>query len=306
MSQSVIFDTDMTFGLPGAPVDSGLALLYLLGRKDVDVKAVTVTRGNESIDKTLDAVSWLLRINNRSDIPIIKGHNKSGEYQTAAAEFLAKSAAESADGGGSGLIILSTGPLGNIYGASLLDKDFYAHCRQIICCGGLLYPLQIPGWDLEGDTTLSQDPLASEHVLNEAQNLVLMNMHIGALASLSIDDLFTIREYNIRLYYLVKEYLLSGRCRELHGKAAAFLWAMLPALYLGERELFHDKKCTIEAEAGSLEKGMINLSNGGNQVTMPDYITNVDEFFKRMHEGWKMSPFQNWPDFNNSEGEAGK
>ncbi len=281
-------------------MDSGLALLYLLGQEDIDVKAVTVTSGDESIDKTLDTASWLLRINNRTDIPVIKGYGKQGDYTTAAAEFLVE---KSRDGG---LTIISTGPLGNIYGASLLDTEFYTNCKQILCSGGLLYPLQTPGWKLAGDITLSRDALAAEHVLNEAQNLVLMSMHIGALAALSIDDLFKIREYNVRLYYLVKEYLLSDSCRDVNGKAASFLWAMLPALYLGERELFHNYETTIKADLESLKKGMLTISENGNQVTMPDYITNVDEFFKRMHEGWKSSPFQNWPDFKSSEGETGK
>jgi purine nucleosidase len=300
MKQSVIFDTDMTFGFPGSPVDSGLALLYLLGRDDIDVKAVTVTGRNESIGKTLDAVSWLLRINNRTDIPVIKGCCDSGEYNTAAAEFLANS---SRDGG---LTIISTGPLGNIYGASLVDTEFYTNCKQILCTGGLLYPLQTPGWKLAGDITLSRDALAAEHVLNEAKNLVLMNMHIGALALLSVDDLSKIKEYNVRLYYLVKEYLLSDSCREMNGRAASFLWAMLPALYLGERELFHNNETIVKADLESLKKGMLTISDNGNQVTMPDYITNVDEFFIRMHKGWKASPFQNWPDFNTSKGAAGK
>jgi inosine-uridine nucleoside N-ribohydrolase len=300
MRHSVIFDTDMTFGLPGSPVDSGLALLYLLGREDIDVKAVTVTKGNEPIEKTLDAVSWLLRINNRTDIPVIKGCSETDDYTTAAAEFLANN---SRDGG---LTIISTGPLGNIYGASLLDTKFYTNCKQILCAGGLLYPLQTPGWKLAGDITLSCDTLAAEHVLNEAQNLVLMSMHIGTLAALSVDDLFKIREYNVRLYYLVKEYLLSASCKELNGKASTFLWAMLPALYLGERELFHDNTAAVKADQESLRKGFITLSASGNQVSMPDYITNVDEFFKRMHEGWKSSPFQNWPDFTINEREAGK
>ena len=300
MNQSVIFDTDMTFGLPGAPVDSGLALLYLLGREDIDVKAVTVTKGNEPIEKTLDAVSWLLRINNRTDIPVIKGCSGPGNYTTAAAEFLANS---SRDGG---LTIISTGPLGNIYGASLLDTEFYTNCKQILCSGGLLYPLQTPGWKLAGDITLSCDTVAAEYVLNEAQNLVLMNMHIGALAALSIDDLFKIREYNVRLYYLVKEYLLSDNCREVNGKTSTFLWAMLPALFLCERDLFHDNTATVKADQKSLKEGKITLSDNGNQVSMPDYITNVDEFFKRIHEGWKSSPFQNWPNFTSNEGEVGK
>ncbi|MBL7007252.1 MAG: nucleoside hydrolase [Spirochaetia bacterium] len=298
MSQSVIFDTDMTFGFPGAPVDSGLALLYLLGQDDIEVAAVTATGSSESIEKTLDAVSWLLRINNRTDIPVVKGCCEPGEYITDAAEFLAENSAES--------VIISTGPLGNIYGASLLDREFYTHGKQIICSGGLLYPLQTPGWKLTGDIALSRDALAAEHVLNQARNLVLMHMHIGALAALTVDDLFKIREYNVRLYYLVKEYLLSDSCREISGKAAAFLWAMLPALYLGERELFHDTSCGVYADQENLRNGLITLSAKGNQITMPDYITNVDEFFKRMHAGWKASPFQTWPNNRNGKGAVGK
>lgn len=46
--KKVLFDCDNTMGLPGRDVDDGLALLYLLGREDVDLKGVTTTYGNSS------------------------------------------------------------------------------------------------------------------------------------------------------------------------------------------------------------------------------------------------------------------
>ncbi len=298
MSRPVIFDTDMNFGLPGAPIDSGLALLYLLGRNDIDIKGITLSSANEALSKTRDAVSWILRLNSRSDIPIIEGCSKGGEYSTAAAEFLVKTAAVL----NGNLTLITTGPLGNIYGASLKDEHFYSQVKQLICSGGLLYPLQIHGWKPGADINFASDPLAAEHVLNKAQRLVLMNMHIGSQVLINTDDLFNIREYNIQLYYLVKEYLLSDTCRNLSGKSATYLWSMLPALYIGNSQLFNEVNCSIEVDRESLEKGILTLSEFGNKVNMPDYITDIDEFYRKMHMGWKMCPFRKWPNSEPNKG----
>ena len=242
----------MNFGLPGTRIDSGLALLYLLGRKDIDIKGITLTGCTESIIKTWNSVSWILRLNSRTDIPIIEGCSKPGEYSTDAAEFIAETAEEL----NGNLALITTGTLSNIYGAALMDNNFYSHSRHIICTGGLLHPLQVPNWKPDKDTCFSLDPLAAEHVLNEAQSLVLMNMHIGTQALLNIEDLFVIKEYNIRLYYLVKEYLLSDKYRKKSSKSAAYLWSMLPAVYMGNSKLFHDVNCSINADRNSLEKAM--------------------------------------------------
>ncbi len=291
MSRPVIFDTDMNFGLPGARIDTGLALLYLLGRKDIDIKGITLTGCTESIIKTWDSVSWILRLNSRTDIPVFKGCSKPGEYSTDAAAFIAETAEELSGN----LALITTGALSNIYGAALMDKNFYSHPKQIICTGGLLHPLQVPNWEPDEDTGFSPDPFAAEHVLNEAQRLVLMNMHIGTQAILNIEDLFVIKEYNIRLYYLVKEYLLSDKCRNAGGKSSAYLWSMLPAVYMGNSKLFHDVNCRINSDRNSLEKGIVKLSDTGNMVNMPDNITDIDEFYREMHTGLDLCPFRRWP-----------
>ncbi len=290
MSRPVIFDTDMEFGLPGARIDSGLALLYLLGRKDIDIKGITLTGCAGSIIKSRDAVSWILRLNSRTDIPIFDGCSKQGEYTTNASSFISETAKELREK----LTLITTGALSNIYGAALLDNNFYSHPKNIICSGGLIHPLQVPDWKSKKDTAFSLDPCAAEYVLNEAQNLVLMNMHIGTQALINIEDLLAIKEYNIQLYYLVKEYLLSEKCRNTNGRSALYLWSILPAVYMENRELFHDVNCRIDAKRKSLKKGILKLSETGNIINMPDNITDIDKFYSKIHRGLELCPFRRW------------
>lgn len=301
MSLPVLFDTNTTFGFPGSRIDSGLALFYLLGREDVEIKGITITGTNDSLKKSVEAVSWILRLNNRSDIPIIPGCINPGDYGSPASDFLAETAGKLMDD----LTVITTGPLGNVYGASIADHGFYSHVKQIIACGGLLHPLQVPDWKLYGDISFSLDPFSAEDVLNQAPRLVLMNMHVGTQAVMNIDELFVIKEYNPRLYHLVKEYLLSDTCGKTTRKATAFLWSMLPVIYLGNSNLFHNESCRIRPERESLERGIIRVSETGNSVTMPDYITDIDEFYRKMHRGWEKSPFRKWPDFRATK-DAGK
>jgi inosine-uridine nucleoside N-ribohydrolase len=291
MSHSVMFDTDMNFGLPDAPVDSGLTLLYLLGRDDIDIKGITITSSEGTLSKTRNAVSWILRLNNRTDIPIIDGSSEQGNYSTPASDFLAKAAA-SLPGE---LTILTTGSPANIFGAFKQDEHFYSNIKQLICVGGLFHPLQISGWNPETDINLSNDPVAAEHVLNNAKNLILMNMHIGSQILINIEDLFTIRQYNVKLYYMVKEFLLSDVCKKINGKPVTYLWSMLSAVYIGNRELFNEVECFIDVNKTSLENGLLTLSETGNKVVIPDYITDIDAFYSEMHRGLKKCPFREWP-----------
>jgi inosine-uridine nucleoside N-ribohydrolase len=58
---SVIYDCDNTIGIAGRDVDDALALLYLLGRVEVELLGVTITFGNDSTDETYRICSFLER-----------------------------------------------------------------------------------------------------------------------------------------------------------------------------------------------------------------------------------------------------
>ncbi len=279
MSIPVILDTASAFGLPNTSIDSGLALIYLLGRKDIDIKGITVTAGQYPLDAVFDSVSWLLRLCRRMDIPLISGAGKAGEYDTEASAFIA----DSVSGFPGELTLISNAPLGNIHGASLINREFYSEAGQLICTGGRIYPMQVAGLKM-GDLNFCSDSLAAESVLTRSMKPVIINMHIGCQLLFSMDDLLTIQKYNIQLYYLVKETLLSSS--PVHsGKKFSFLPSILSAIYPGNDNLFNNVECDIKTRKKGLQKGLIDVSENGNRVIMPDYIRDIDEVYGKMHQG---------------------
>ncbi len=47
----LILDCDNTMGLDNRDIDDGMALMYLLGRDDVELLGITLTAGNGTIDE---------------------------------------------------------------------------------------------------------------------------------------------------------------------------------------------------------------------------------------------------------------
>jgi purine nucleosidase len=90
--KKVILDCDNTMGVEGCDVDDGLALIYLLGKENIELCGITATYGNRDIEtvyaKTFDML-WEL---GRENIPLLKGCAGNQPVPCEAAEFLAAAA----------------------------------------------------------------------------------------------------------------------------------------------------------------------------------------------------------------------
>ena len=126
MPQLVVFDCDNTMGLPRNEIDDGLTLLYLLGRPDVRLLGVTTTFGNGPIEQVQDQTAWLLDSLGIRDLPVERGAGRRGETDTAAARFLAETAAAHPGE----VTVLATGPLGNLRAAAERDPHFFSNLKQ--------------------------------------------------------------------------------------------------------------------------------------------------------------------------------
>ena len=59
--KKIIFDCDNTFGVNNCDVDDGLALLYLLGRKEANLIGITSCYGNSTIETTFSNTKRMLK-----------------------------------------------------------------------------------------------------------------------------------------------------------------------------------------------------------------------------------------------------
>lgn len=282
MPLRVICDCDNTMPLPGMPVDDGQTLLYLLGRPDLELLGVTTTFGNGSIDQVWEATTRLLRGLGRGDIPLVRGAGSSGEGPTAAARFLAETAA--AFPGEVSLLVL--GPHANLRGAASLDPGFYANLRQVACMGGYLRPLPGPSWSAVHELNLSADPEGAWMTLNAPCPVTLMNAQVCLDAPFHLDELAPLAAFDQRLYRVLADFVQHGIA--LGRVPADYLWDLLPAVALTHPELFSDERVWLRSTVADLAEGRLVLgaAGAGAQITMPERIRDVARFYQILYEAW--------------------
>jgi len=287
MTERVICDCDNTLGVPGKPVDDGQTLLYLLGRSDIELVGVTTTFGNGTIDEVYSATERLLRAVERSDIPVCRGASYRGESFTEAARFLAEMVARYPGE----ITLLTIGPLGNLRAAAELDPGFFHRLKQIVCMGGYLHPLPLPGWEDVPELNLSSDPEAAFVVLNAPCQVTLMNAHICLQAPFGLTELALIERWsNSLIYRSIRDWLLE--CKNRHGEANDYLWDLLPAVYISHPELFDANPVRICSTVADLETGTLIIANDedGALINMPTHILDLDQFYAILYDAWGRVP----------------
>jgi len=173
----LIYDCDITMGLPGRDVDDGLALLYLLGSPNIRILGVTSTFGNSTIEEVHPCLLSILEDLGRHDIPAYRGASREAfsaassppagrdaRADSDAARFLAETVR-----GNPGMVsILATGSPTNLLGAYRLHPGFFHDVKQIVLMGGIIEPLMINGREMT-ELNFASDPQAALHALYTGQ-----------------------------------------------------------------------------------------------------------------------------------------
>lgn len=279
--KQIILDCDNTFGLPFKEIDDGLTLIYLLGRPDIQLMGVTTTFGNGTTDQSYEQTIQLLRKVQHPEIPVWRGQSQPGNPPNEAADFLAKSAADSPKQ----ISILATGPLTNLQAAARIDPHFFQNLAGITCMGGYLQPLRI-GWRSLPELNLSADSQAAFTVLQAPCPIVLMTAQICLQAYFSWGDFRSIRFLNAELRRIIWNWLLAFGfyC----GIGRFFLWDLVPAVYLSFPELFTGGRVHVTSTPQELNTGKIRLKNelaSDGMITLPQTILNPIRFKRIVFEG---------------------
>lgn len=263
----LIFDCDNTFGVKNCDIDDGLALLYLLG-KDANIEGITSTYGNSDIETVYNNTIAMLADLKR-DIPIFKGCEKAGFYESEAVDFLV-SKADEFDGE---LVILATGSLTNLYGAYLKDNDFFKKVKEICLMGGITEDLVINGKIMK-ELNFSCDPDAAYCVLKEAKNISI------ATGNNCLKAFFSHKEHEARLKnsnLKISEYIYAKTnywydYMKFYNLEGFYNWDVVSAAYLLDKELFRDNYVTINPDVESLKEGRL-FGNGDNiKINLPQII----------------------------------
>ncbi len=278
----LIYDCDITLGIWNKDIDDGLTLLFLLGRKDVDLLGVTTTFGNSTIEevdhKTRDLVAKL----GQDQIPVSRGAGYRGQSGMPAAELLV----HAADQHPGELVILATGPLGNLRAAHEIDSDFFDKVKQIACMGGYLGPVRMGRRDVK-ELNLSADPEASLLVLNAPCSVVLMSAQICFQAPFFWRDLARLRFWSLGFRWNFVRWLTLHAV--FTGLNHFYLWDLVPAVYLTCPEIFSGPSVRLESTVEDLENGDLILGEGlqDNQIFLPDRILDYEKFQQHLIESWR-------------------
>jgi purine nucleosidase len=176
----LIYDCDITMGLPGRDVDDGLALLYLLGSPHIRLLGVTSTFGNSSIEEVHPCLLSVLEDMGRADIPAYRGISRDAikaasmspgapgggdpRADSEAARFLA----ERVRSNPGTVSILATGSPTNMLGAYRLHPGFFRDVKQVVFMGGITEPLIINDREM-AELNLASDPDAALYALYAGQ-----------------------------------------------------------------------------------------------------------------------------------------
>ena len=281
----VVFDCDNTMGLFTKEVDDGLTLYYLLGRPDVDLLGITTTFGNGPLDKVHPRTVKMVADLGREDLPVKLGAAYRHQGVTPAARFLAETAATCPGE----LIVLATGPLGNLRGAHALDPNFYNNLKGIYCMGGYLRPVRLGRRDVK-ELNLSADPEASLEVLNAPCQVTLMNAQICLQAPFTWRDFRKLTFWSRKTRRPIREWLI------LHmifcGIGNFYLWDLLPAVCISCPDLFFNNPVSLESSLEDLESGTLRLREGAgvSGVNMPVLIRDLDKFKNVLFQAWRQVP----------------
>jgi inosine-uridine nucleoside N-ribohydrolase len=283
----VILDCDNTFGIPDHDVDDGLALLYLLGRREVDLLGITCSFGNSDVDKVYRNTQRFLQEIGRPDIPLLRGGTPD-QPDSPAARFLA----DTVEKNGGEITLLATGALTNLYGAHERDPSFFRHLSQVVAMGGITSPLLINGHSLD-ELNFSCDPRATGAVLRSPARTTLIT------ANLCLQVLFGEGEFrrleenrHVPAYdFLLKPLQLwRSTMEQVLGLKGFYNWDTTAAVYVTDPSLFRDEGRRLLSTAEDLQKGLLRTEDGpadGSTVNIPSAITDPDEFNRRILEAWE-------------------
>ncbi len=274
-------------GLPDCDMDDGMALLYLLGRDDVELQAVTTSFGNSSIERVHSNAERIFRELGLERIPLKKGASSTMNRRSAASHFLATEIPKRAER----VKLLITGSPTNIYAACLENAEFLDRIDEMIFMGGITEPLVVGGRPMN-ELNFASDPEATSYLLNCPVRKTIASAQLCLDAFFDQQKMGAVLEHQeIPAFAYLKKPLklwydfISAQ----YGVPGFHVWDIVAAVYITHPDLFDRHEVGISSTVEDLQSGFLRIGDAGktNVVNVPTRIRNLDRFWQIVFDAWK-------------------
>ena len=280
----VIYDCDNTMGINYRDIDDGLTLLYLYKNSNVDLLGVSLTFGNDILDKVIESTKELVSKFN-IDIPVYFGNKKEESFlENSAAKFIVEETRRYPNE----ITILATGSLKNIADAYLLDNKVFERIKNIVIMGGITEPLIING-KVMNELNLSIAHNSSFEVLSNVKNPVILTGNTCLDSKLFVDEVKSIissfKGYSVELYEGCKQWI------EYHSQDYnidyIIIWDLLTAVYVTNPEIFKSEEYLVEINRDYLKSGFLKkVKCNSKKIVIPKLVDKEKyiEIVKKTYE----------------------
>lgn len=273
----VIYDCDNTMGINYRDIDDGLTLLYLYKNPNVDLLGVSLTFGNDILDKVIESTRVLVSKFN-IDVPVYFGNkNEENFLENSAAKYIVEETKKYPNE----VTILATGSLKNIADAYLLDNKVFDRIKNIVIMGGITEPLIING-KVMNELNLSVSHNSSFEVLSNVKSPVILTGNTCLESKLFLDEVKSIissfKGYSVELYEECKQWI------EYHSQDYSIdyiiIWDLLTSVYVTNPEIFEDEEHQVEINREYLKSGYMKKVNYNDKMIIVPKLVDREKYIE--------------------------
>ena len=294
MNKKLVYvDTDIGLGTPGAEIDDGAALIFLLRNTLIDIVGAGSVFGNVPLHDAALNLDRLFTWLGREDIPIGLGaekpliadtgwfeswqsvYGKTLPWDLRPARYLAANLIIQTIHAYPGQVsILSLGPMINLALAVRLDPAILPLTREVIVMGGS-FNVQNP----EPEFNVRCDPEAAQIVFSSGWKVHILGLGITRRVHFSRRDFASLPDVNSAVELLRAQ--APGwidRMEEVGWEQdGCALHDAVAAAYLVDDSIFQTEETSVEVELANADsRGITRFSSIGDNLPTIKVITDLD------------------------------
>lgn len=300
--KKVIYDCDNTMGLDNRDIDDGLALVYLVENKDVELLGVCTTYANDSLEyvhkQTLELVEDL-----GINLNVYKGRGKfemndytgfgykrfedDGNFESnEAAKFIV----EMANKYPNEIDLLATGSMQNLYDAYMIDNEIGEKLNSVVLMGGITGDLYF-GDKIMKELNFSVCPKGAEVAIKKYKNVSILTGNRCMDVEFGTNELDKVKALgnNIKNEFIINKIEKWMReFKEKYNYDSIVLWDVIAAIYLMNPNMFRDDFMSVVSTEEDLFEGRLVEGESATRVNIPIVLDDKkinNEMIKVVFEG---------------------